>query len=370
MRTFLRKAESVNQVIEKLRQNFGRMETFHAVIHRLTGMIQENNESVTKFGARLEGIKAEAENKINRSGLTAEQKDYRTKDLEATVLETFINGLYEKLSFAVSNKEPRTLADAIKIAMEAEIQYERTKAAERAREGKLRFKEREHARIRQLTLEEEVKEESKQEGTEYVHKPKPSAEFTYTITNEKIADNGDKRSCFTCGQVGHLARNCPVPIQSKRNSWAPMNQQEFRGRVPQQQERYYVQNDRYRGNGRYNYGRSGNNWQNNGNYVYGQNGNNYNGYRNGNNYGNQWGNYGNNGYYGRGRGQEFQGNLNRRYNNYGNSGAMVTNAFETQRLMNSLPGNYDNRWDGSRGVNQQNRGNQMSNRGPNTRPLN
>ncbi|KAH0535066.1 hypothetical protein KQX54_012862 [Cotesia glomerata] len=126
MRTVMKTAETIDTVIEKLRQNFGRTEDFFAILNRLTKVLQEEKESVAKFGARLE-----------------------------SALETFVVGLTPQLSFAVSTQKLRNLADALKIALEAEIQGEKTDAMSRLREDRVRRKERVHARIRLATYGEE-----------------------------------------------------------------------------------------------------------------------------------------------------------------------------------------------------------------------
>ncbi|KAH0552470.1 hypothetical protein KQX54_010544 [Cotesia glomerata] len=151
MRTVMKTARTIDAVIEKLRQNFGRTEDFFAILNRLTKLLQEENESVARFGARLESMRSQAANKIDRITLTADQKQYRNNDLNAAALETFIVGLTPQLSFAVSTQKPRNLTDALKVALEAEIQSEKTEAMNKLREDRVRRRERDHARIRLAT---------------------------------------------------------------------------------------------------------------------------------------------------------------------------------------------------------------------------
>ncbi|KAH0546608.1 hypothetical protein KQX54_012059 [Cotesia glomerata] len=127
----------------------GSMRAFMKSATTIDGMFQEENESVAKFGARLESTRSQAANKIERSNLSAEQKAYRVNDLNAAALETLIVGLKQQLSYAVSNREPETLENALKIALEVEIQGEKTEAMNRAKKEKVHRKEREHAKIRQ-----------------------------------------------------------------------------------------------------------------------------------------------------------------------------------------------------------------------------
>ncbi|KAH0546570.1 hypothetical protein KQX54_011633 [Cotesia glomerata] len=94
MRAFMKSATTIDGVIEKLRQNFGRTEDFRTILNRLVKMFQEENESVAS----------------NRS---AEQRAYRVNDLNAAALKTLIVGLKQQLSYAVSNREPETLENRI-----------------------------------------------------------------------------------------------------------------------------------------------------------------------------------------------------------------------------------------------------------------
>ncbi|CAG5102944.1 Protein of unknown function [Cotesia congregata] len=150
MKTVMKTAETIDEVIEKLRPNFGRTDDFFAILNRLTKVLQEKRESVAKFGARIESMRSQATNKIDRSALPADQKQYRKNDLNAAALETFVVGLAPQLSFAVSTQKPRNLAEALKIALEAETQSEKTDAMNRLREDKVRRRERE------ITLESGV----------------------------------------------------------------------------------------------------------------------------------------------------------------------------------------------------------------------
>ncbi|CAG5079641.1 Protein of unknown function [Cotesia congregata] len=65
-RTVMKTAETIKGVIEKLRQNSGHTEDFSAILNRLTKILQEENESTAKFGARLERMRSQAANKIDR----------------------------------------------------------------------------------------------------------------------------------------------------------------------------------------------------------------------------------------------------------------------------------------------------------------
>ncbi|KAH0551207.1 hypothetical protein KQX54_000213, partial [Cotesia glomerata] len=207
MRTVMKTARTIDAVIEHLRQNFGRTEDFFAILSRLTKLLQEENDSVARFGARLESMRSQAANKIDRSTLTADQKQYRNNDLNAAALETFIVGLTPHLSFAVSTQKPRNLTDALKVALEAEIQSEKTEAMNKLREDRVRRRERDHARIRLATYEEELQAE---ESTKKSNRESVGEEpLVFTVTNDAANIDQGGPKCYGCGEPGHFIRNCP-----------------------------------------------------------------------------------------------------------------------------------------------------------------
>ncbi|KAH0549681.1 hypothetical protein KQX54_012311 [Cotesia glomerata] len=66
MRTVMKTARTIKGVIEKLRENSGHTEDFFAILNRLTKLLQEENESTAKYGARLESMRSQAASKIDR----------------------------------------------------------------------------------------------------------------------------------------------------------------------------------------------------------------------------------------------------------------------------------------------------------------
>lgn len=223
MRTVMKTARTIDAVIEKLRQNFGRTEDFFAILNRLTKLLQEENESVAKFGARVESMRSQAANKIDRSAIPEDQKQYRTNDLNAAALETFMVGLTPQLSFAVSTQKPRNLTDALEIALEAEIQSEKTEAMNRLREDRVRRREREHARIRLATYGEELQvEEPIRKLNKEVIREKP---LIFTVTNNAASSDQGSPKCYGCGELGHFIRNCSAQNgrrqQARQGSYNP-----------------------------------------------------------------------------------------------------------------------------------------------------
>ncbi|KAH0562926.1 hypothetical protein KQX54_000894 [Cotesia glomerata] len=105
MRTVMKTARTIKGVIEKLRQNSGHTEDFFAILNRLTKLLQEENESTAKFGARLESMRSQAANKIDRCRSIEDIVHRREREHARIRLATYGEELQVEESIKKPNKE-------------------------------------------------------------------------------------------------------------------------------------------------------------------------------------------------------------------------------------------------------------------------
>ncbi|KAH0567930.1 hypothetical protein KQX54_016271 [Cotesia glomerata] len=105
MRTVMKTARTIKGVIEKLRQNSGHTEDFFAILNRLIKLLQEKNESTAKFGARLESMRSQAANKIDRCRSREDIVHRREREHARIRLATYREELQVKESIKKPNKE-------------------------------------------------------------------------------------------------------------------------------------------------------------------------------------------------------------------------------------------------------------------------
>lgn len=101
----MKTARTINAVIEKLRQNSGRTKDLFAILYRQTKLLQEENESTAKFGARLGSIKSQAANKIDRCRSREDIVHRREREHARIKLATYGEELQVEESIKKPNKE-------------------------------------------------------------------------------------------------------------------------------------------------------------------------------------------------------------------------------------------------------------------------
>lgn len=106
-----------------LRQNFGERKHYNHLFFELQSCRQQDNESVSQFALRLETCLTDMQSEIHNSETLKKDLSGRIAMTEDLALHTFTFGLHSSLRNMVRSRNPKTLNDAINIAIEEEKIY-------------------------------------------------------------------------------------------------------------------------------------------------------------------------------------------------------------------------------------------------------
>lgn len=112
--------ESFDELKSFLNQNFGERKHYNHLLLDLQSCKQQANETVAQFALRIETCLTALQSEIHNSPSLKKELPGRLAMTEDLALFTFNLGLMPRLSTIVRCREPRSLNDAINIALEEE----------------------------------------------------------------------------------------------------------------------------------------------------------------------------------------------------------------------------------------------------------
>lgn len=112
--------DDFNQIKLFLKQNFGERKHYNHLLLDLQSCKQQPNESVSQFALRVEGCLTDIQAEIYNSESLKKDLSGRIAMTEDLALFTFTLGLHPRISNNVRCRSPKSLNDAINIALEEE----------------------------------------------------------------------------------------------------------------------------------------------------------------------------------------------------------------------------------------------------------
>lgn len=103
-----------------LKQNFGETKHYNHLLLDLQSCKQQSNENVTQFALRIESCLTDLQSEIHNSESLKKDLSGRIAMTEDLALYTFTLGLHPRLGNNVRCRSPKTLNEAINVAMEEE----------------------------------------------------------------------------------------------------------------------------------------------------------------------------------------------------------------------------------------------------------
>ena len=222
--------KSYEDAVKLLKERFVPKLTVSRLISSLTEPKQRPDESVMRYVDRLTLLMNKAKGTYGTPVPSGDVKDPGEDPvgrlIEETLLATLQKGLRsERIKASLINSEPSSLAEARETLKKLEAREEEFFPNKKSVCAvQLQESDNSDESSSEESLKDQPKEKAKQEPSltqvtaliqEAVTKLSEQSKF---VNQQSSLPPRETRSCWTCGKMGHLARNCKQKVRNSQNS--------------------------------------------------------------------------------------------------------------------------------------------------------